>query len=243
MPLGCPIQDGDNNDCREDAVGVKRGLKSLCEAKPLSKWTFRLFVRRFYWIRVELRALDRIPEFFNSITWHRWGREVEDEVRREEGPGKLLGYPRTCVCSNIRCRSRCTRWKRLLNLRRRKTKGKHTSRGLNWVHALDGHDKSISYQNSTLPIAVYGCIDTCSRKMLRAKVWVYLLKARTIASKLWLDKGSETGVMALMHSFLRQHHGDMDPVKTVMCGPSTSNQVCALFYVMQCFSCTKLLEF
>ena len=31
MPLGCPIQDGDNNDCREDAVGVKRGLKSLCQ--------------------------------------------------------------------------------------------------------------------------------------------------------------------------------------------------------------------
>ena len=239
MPLGCPIQDGDNNDCREDATGVKRGLKSLCEAKPLSKWTFRLFVKRFYWIRVELRALDRIPDFFNSNDTV----EVEDEVRREEGPGKLLGYRRTCVCSNIRCRSRSTRWKRLLNLRRRKTKGNYTSRGLNWVHALDGHDKSISYQNSTLPIAVYGCIDTCSRKMLRAKVWVYLLKARTIASKLWLDKGSETGVMALMHSFLRQHHGDMDPVKTVMYGPSTSNQVCVLFYVMQCFSCTKLLEF
>ena len=213
MPLGCPIQDGDNNDCREDAVGVKRGLKSLCEAKPLSKWTFRLFVRRFYWIRVELRALDRIPEFFNSITWHRWGREVEDEVRREEGPGKLLGYRRTCVCSNIRCRSRCTRWKRLLNLRRRKTKGKHTSRGLNWVHALDGHDKSISYQNSTLPIAVYGCIDTCSRKMLRAKVWVYLLKARTIASKLWLDKGSENrsdGFNALLSPTASWGHGSSE---------------------------------
>ena len=35
--------------------------------------------------------------------------------------------------------------------------------------------------------------------------------------------------MALMHSFLRQHHGDMDPVKTVMYGPSASNQVCVLF--------------
>ena len=47
-----------------------------------------------------LRALDRIPEFFNGITWHRWGREVEEAVRRElEGPGKLLGYRRTCVCS------------------------------------------------------------------------------------------------------------------------------------------------
>ena len=170
--------------------------------------------------------------------------EVEDAVRRElEGPGKLLAYRRTCVCSNIRCRSRCTRWKRLLNLRRRKTKGTYTSRGRNWVHALDGHDKSMRYQNNTLPIADYGCIDTCSRKMLWAKFWVYLYKARTIASKLRLDKGSETGVMALMHLLLRQHHGDMDLVKTVMYGPSTSNQVCALFYVMQCFSCTKVLEF
>ena len=146
-----------------------------------------------------LRALDRRLEFFDGITTYTctvsstWLTGVRGEL---EGPGKLLGYRRTCVCSNIRCRSRCTRWKRLLNLRRRKTKGNYTSRGLNWVHALDGHDKSISYQNSTLPIAVYGCIDTCSRKMLRAKVWVYLLKARTIASKLWLDKGSETGVMA-----------------------------------------------
>ena len=33
MPLGCPIQDGDNNDYQEDGRGVKRGLKSLCEAK------------------------------------------------------------------------------------------------------------------------------------------------------------------------------------------------------------------
>ncbi|CAH3140164.1 unnamed protein product [Porites evermanni] len=31
--------------------------------------------------------------------------------------------------------------------------------------------------------------------------------------------------MALMHSFLRQHHGDMDPMETVMYGPSTSNQI------------------
>ena len=37
MPLGCPIQDGCNNDCQEDDRGVKRGLKSLCEAKLSSK--------------------------------------------------------------------------------------------------------------------------------------------------------------------------------------------------------------
>ena len=37
MPLGYPIQDGDNNDCQEDYIGIKRGLKSLCEAKLSSK--------------------------------------------------------------------------------------------------------------------------------------------------------------------------------------------------------------
>ena len=88
------------------------------------------------------------------------------------------------------------------NLRRRKAKGNFTSRGPNWVHSLDGHDKLIGYQNSTLPIAVYGCIDTCSQKMLWVKVWVYLYQARTMSSKLRLDKGSETGEMALMYSFL-----------------------------------------
>ena len=59
-------------------------------------------------------------------------------------------------------------------LRRRKAKGNFASRGPNWVHSLDGHDKLIGYQNSTLPIAVYGCIDTCSQKMLWVKVWIYL---------------------------------------------------------------------
>ena len=129
--------------------------------------------------------------------------EVEDAVRRLKGPGKLLGYRRSCVYSNVRCT--------LLydpdalaenNLRRRKAKGNFTSRGPNWVHSLDGHDKLIGYQNSTLPIAVYGCIDTCNQKMLWVKVWVYLYQARTMSSKLRLDKGSETGEMALMYSFL-----------------------------------------
>ena len=115
------------------------------------------------------------------------------------------------------------------NLRRRKTKGNFTSRGPNWVHSLDGHDKLIGYQNSTLPIAVYGCIDTCSQKMFWAKFCVYLYKARTTASKLRLDKGSETVSFNVLLS--RQHNGDMlmDAVKTVMYGPSSSNQVCVLF--------------
>ena len=90
-----------------------------------------------------LRALDRRLEFFDGITYtctvsSTWLTGVRGEL---EGPGKLLGYRRSCVCSNIRCRSRCNRWERLLNLRRRKAQGNFTSRGPNWFHALDDHDK------------------------------------------------------------------------------------------------------
>ena len=75
--------------------------------------------------------------------------------------------------------------------------------------------------------------------MLWAKAWTtnsdpnvidrfyleYLYKTRTIASKLRLDKGTETGVMSTMHAFLGQKHGDMDPMETIIFGPSTANQV------------------
>ena len=44
-------------------------------------------------------------------------------------------------------------------------------------------------------------------------------------SFLRLDKGTETGVMAAMHAFLRQNHRDVDPCDTVLYGRSTSNQV------------------
>jgi hypothetical protein len=42
----------------------------------------------------------------------------------------------------------------------------------------------------------------------------YLYEHRTIA---W--------VIATMHAYLRQQHGDMDAEDTVLYGPSTSNQI------------------
>lgn len=40
------------------------------------------------------------------------------------------------------------------------------------------------------------------------------------------DKGTETGVMATMHAYLRRNHSDIDdPLDTILDGPSTSNQV------------------
>ena len=86
----------------------------------------------------------------------------------------------------------------------------------------------MGFKNSTFPLAVYGAIDTASRKLLRLKVWVansnpiivgrryleYLYECRTMPSILRLDKGTETGIITTMHAFLRQSHGDMDPCDT-----------------------------
>ena len=48
--------------------------------------------------------------------------------------------------------------------KKKKAKGNFISRGPKWVHSLDGHDKLMGYKNSTFPIAVYGCIVTCTCK-------------------------------------------------------------------------------
>ena len=110
-----------------------------------------------------------------------------------------------------------------------------------WVWFLDGHDKMMGYQNSIFPLAVYGCIDTASRCMLWLKVWntnskpelvgrwyiEYLLLTKRIPNCLRVDKGTETGIMATIHAFLRSQVEDQltDPADTVIHGPSTSNQV------------------
>eukprot|EP00794_Sanderia_malayensis_P016375 gene16375-18016_t len=91
----------------------------------------------------------------------------------------------------------------------------------------------------TFPIAIYGCIDTASRKLLWIKVWKsnsdpeligrwylkHLFESRLIARRLRIDKGTETGDLATIHAFLRDKHGDMEPKGTVIYGPSTENQI------------------
>ena len=180
--------------------------------------------------------------------------QVQEAVREElQGPGKLLGYramqqkirkyhgltvPRDLVYAVMYEQDPIALERRAPG-KTKKEKGNFTTRGPNWVYSLDGHDKLMGFQNSTFPIAVYGCLDTCSRKVLWIKVCTsnshpkligrfyleYLYEHRTIASRLRLDKGTETGIMATMYAYIRQEHGDMQPEETVTYGPSTSNQV------------------
>ena len=54
--------------------------------------------------------------------------------------------------------------------KRKKEKGTFTAVGPNWVVSLDGHDKLMGFQKNTFPLAIYGCIDTASRKIF-LKIW------------------------------------------------------------------------
>lgn len=46
-----------------------------------------------------------------------------------------------------------------IGAKKARRKGNFTTKGSNWVHSLDGHDKLMGYQNSTFPLAIYGCLD------------------------------------------------------------------------------------
>lgn len=137
-----------------------------------------------------VRTLDRRLRHF-EIRFHDQGvtvDQVQEAVRQElQGPGKLLGYralhqkirqvhdlavPRDLVHAVMYDQDPDGLERRTPGFKTKKEKGNFTSRGPNWVHSCDGHDKLMGYQNSTFPIAVYGCLDTCSRKVVWIKVWV-----------------------------------------------------------------------
>lgn len=97
----------------------------------------------------------------------------------------------------------------------------------------------MGFQNWTFPLAVYGCYDTASRKVMFLKLWTsnsspqlvgrwyfdHLYETKKISSIIRLDRGTETGVLASMHAFLRRSHGDMAPGDTVQYGTSTTNRI------------------
>ena len=103
-------------------------------------------------------------------------------------------------------------------VKRGKTKGHFSTKGTNWVHSMDGHDKLMGYQNRSFPLVIYDSIDTASRESFWLKIWTgnsdpkriarwyleHLYETKTVASHIRIDKGSETGIMTTMHSYLLQ---------------------------------------
>lgn len=112
--------------------------------------------------------------------------------------------------------------------------------GPGWTYSLDGHDKLMGYQNHTFPLAIYGSLDTFSRKIIFLKVWMsnsdplliakfyieHLLESNTMPVYLRVDRGTETGTMATIHTYLIDKFENMeDPSMSVIFGPSTSNKI------------------
>ena len=58
-----------------------------------------------------------------------------------------------------------------IGAKKKRKKGNFSSKGPNFVHSLNGHDNMMVYQNSTFPLAVYGCIDTASRRIMWLRIW------------------------------------------------------------------------
>ena len=112
---------------------------------------------------------------------------AENAVKVElEGPGALLRYraiqkrlrqvcnswvPRDLVHDVMYCLDPEALEARAAWTKKKKKKGNFSSPGPDMVHSLDGQDKLMRYQNSTFPIAIYGCVDTASRKLLWLKAW------------------------------------------------------------------------
>lgn len=132
-----------------------------------------------------LRTLDRrLREFCLYHTDKNVSLEALRTAVTEEldGPGKLLGYG--AMANKLRQKHHLKVPRRLVHnmlydvdpeglapraldqRNKARVKGKFTTRGPNWVHSLDGHAKLMGFQKSTFPLAIYGCIDTASRKLL-----------------------------------------------------------------------------
>ena len=245
------------NDAWKGDLELKEDLKKYV-SQSFKREEILSFVNRDYFCYTwSVRSLDRRLRHFGifysdkDVTVEDVKQAVAEEL---DGPGKLLGYqamqkkirheydlnvPRDLVHAVMYDLHPEGLEARGLGAKKRKPRGHFTTKGPNFVHSVDGHDKLMGYQNSTYPLAIYGCIDTASRKLLWLRVWVsnsdplligrwyleYLYETRTIASFMRMDRGTETGTLATMHAFLRRHHGDIDPYETVIFGPSTSNQV------------------
>ena len=148
---------------------------------------------------------------------------------------------------------------RRLTNRKKKRDTVFKSDGPDFVVSLDGHDKLCGYQNWTFPLGIYGCIDTCSRKMLFIYVaqsnsdpyiigrryFDYLYESKILPTHLRIDRGTETGKMATIQAYLSEKLNVMDdPTDAVIYGPSTTNKIerwwCELHERLETFFKTQL---
>ena len=209
------------NDSWKEDIHLKESLTKHIKEGLRREEVLDFMTRDFADHAWSLRTLDRRLRYFEISFTDRSAIVDQEEaaVKHEmEGPRKLLGYRamykklrqvhdlcvlRDLVHAVMYNVDPAALEERTPQFKQKKQKGHFMSKGTDWVHSLDGHDKLMGYQNSTFPLAVYACIDTCSRKVLWAKVWTcksdpsvigrffleYLFKNKTIASMLrWIKE-------------------------------------------------------
>ena len=147
-----------NNDWQEDErliEALTRYVKENLHRNEVLDFMSRDF-SDYAW---SLRTLDRRLQYFGIKYTDRTVQvdEVEDAVKEEmQGPGKLLGYralhkklrqvydlnvPRDLVYAVMYDVDPDALAERAPQYKKKKAKGNFISRGPNWVHSLDGHDK------------------------------------------------------------------------------------------------------
>ena len=237
---------------------LENDLKKYVSQNMKRKEVFDFVKRDFPQYSWSMRSLDRRLQHF-SIKYINYDvniRTIQDAVKKEiEGPGQLLGYramnaklrtihdikvPRNLVYTVMQDIDPAGLEKRSLDKKKKKKKVAFESEGPLFLISLDGHDKLCGYQNSTFPIAVYGCLDTFSRKILfifvcesnsnpkiiGRRYFDYLYNTQQLPTYMRIDKGNETGKMAAIHVYMHSLIGVLeDPVDTVIFGPSTSNKI------------------
>ena len=236
---------------------LKSALRVLVQKNFRRKEILDFMKRDFSCNSWSTRTLDRRLSYFSIkyIDYDTSINEIKIKVQHElDGPGQNLGYralaqklrqtenlkvPRDVVYGAMYDLKPELLENRNPRVKNKPAKGHFISIGSNWYHSFDGHNQLMGYQNSTFPLAVYGVMDTSSRKVLWLKAWKsnsnpqvvanwymeHTFRTRIIPANIRVDRGSETGDMCTIHAYLRSMTGAVDPVATVTYGPSTSNQV------------------
>ena len=173
-----------------------------------------------------LYTLDRRARFFSifktdkNVSVEEVQRDFVEEI---SGPGYLFGYhvihikirqhrhfnvPRSLVYAAMEVVDPNGLEYRTIREKNKREKGSFTSEGNSWVLSFDGLDKLMGFHNSTFLIAIFGFLDTASRKLVWINMWDsnsspylmvswyfdYSYKSKLFPNNVRLDKGTETGV-------------------------------------------------
>ena len=203
------------------------------------------------------RSLDQRLAYFKVcyIDYEIPIKKLEDAAKQEiGGPGKLLGY--RALNQKLRVHHGVKVPRHLTNNamakldplgletrrpgRKRKRPNKiFSSKGPMWTLSVDGHDKLCGDQNSMFPLAIYGCLDTFSRKILYLSVChtnsdpliigneflKFCVESCCLPNYIRMDKGTETGKLATIYAYMLDVCGVADAIEHVIYGPSTSNKI------------------